>query len=377
MRFSDIPGHEKLKADLRNLVDSGQVPHAIMISGPAGAGKMRLARAYAQYLHCENRHDGEPCGHCRSCRLHAELNHPDLHFSFPVLKVEKIPPISASYMEPWKKMLTTYPSMPEERWVDVLEAGNKQPTFYVEEASEIIRSDALHSFMSDRKIFIIWLPEKMSRDVANKLLKVIEEPEEGTTFVFVCNNELGILPTIYSRVQRFHAGRLSTAEIERYLIDTMQFSEQAAMKYAPLCEGSLIKADELGETDGESDEFLSIYQDVMRSAYARKPARLRQIADKVAAFGRSKIRRFLLYMAHQLRENFIYNMKVPQLNALSPEEEDFSRKFSPFVNHLNIEDFMRETDRARVDVENNGNSRLVLFDYFILIIILLRRKPTQ
>ena len=112
----------------------------------------------------------------------------------------------------------------------------------------------------------------------------------------------------------------------------------------------------------------------MRTAYAKKPAKLREIGDATAAFGREKIRRFLLYTARMFRENFIYNLRMPQLQSMTPEEEAFSRNFSPFVNHSNIEDLVAETDRARIDIERNANAKVVLFDYFLLIIILLHRK---
>ncbi|MCM1368795.1 MAG: DNA polymerase III subunit delta [Candidatus Amulumruptor caecigallinarius] len=377
MRFSDIPGNEHTKSALRSLVDSGHVPHALMLSGPAGAGKMLLARAYAQYLHCEHPANGEPCGVCKSCKMHESLSHPDLHFIFPIVKSEKENRcISDDETEHWLEMLRKYPSMPEERWLEIINAGNSQPSIYVNEADNIIRSDAYPSFMSPRKIFLIWLPERFRTEAANKLLKVIEEPSPGTTFVMVCNNELMLLPTIFSRVQRFHAGRISDREISAYLQDVHHFGQQMADRYAPLCEGSLIKADEFGEDSSESDAFLAMYQDIMRSAYARKPARLRTLADKSAAFGREKLQRFLNYMARMTRENFIYNLRQPLLVTLTPEEENFSTKFSPFINHANIEDFLSEIDRARRDIERNGNSKLILFDLYIMIIILLRRKPT-
>ena len=377
MRFSDIPGHEDVKQTLRGLVESGHVPHALMLSGPAGTGKMMLARAYAQYLHCESPRDGEPCGQCRNCRLHAELTHPDLHFVYPIVKNKKLGyVISSDRAEAWQRMITEYPAMPEEKWQEIIEAGNSQTAIYVEESADIIRQDSYPPYASARKIFLIWQPERMRVEAANKLLKVLEEPSEGTIFIMVSDNELQVLPTIFSRVQRVHAGRLSDSDIAAYLMSRHGFNEAAAAQYGRLCAGSLIRADELGSHSGENEEFLAIYQEVMRSAYAKRVARLRQISDKLAGFGREKIRRLLDYMARMIRENFIYNMKMPQLSAMTPDEEAFSTRFSPFVNHANVEDFLAETDRARRDVERNANAKVVLFDYFVITIILLHRKPT-
>lgn len=377
MRFSDIPGHEDLKRNLRELVASGHVPHAMMLSGPAGTGKMMLARAFAQYLHCESPRDGEPCGSCRSCRLHRELSHPDLHFVYPIVKSEKMKRyVSADVADLWRTMLSDHPAMPPEKWLSILEAGNSQPSIYVREADELVLADAYPPYASARKIYIVWQPERMQLQAANKLLKVIEEPSEGTMFIFVSDNELEVLPTIFSRLQRFHTGRLSDDEIRGYLNEKFHFTDEQGRRYARLCNGSLILADEFGSHTGENEEFLTIYRDVMRSAYAKKVAALRQTSEQVAAFGREKIKRFLVYMSRMIRENFIYNMKMPQLTSMTPDEEAFSIRFSPFVNHGNVEDFAAATDRAREDIEANGNSKLVLFDYFLICIILLHRRPT-
>ena len=376
MNFRDIPGHESLKKQLRDLVSSGQVPHALMLSGPSGSGKMMLARAFAKYLHCESPVDGEPCGKCRSCRLHDENSHPDLHFVYPIVKSEKLKRrVSADVADLWIKMIDSFPAMPEEKWLEILDAGNSQTGIFVNEADDIVIADSYPPYTSHYKIFILWLPERLRVEAANKLLKVIEEPAEGTIFIMVSNNELMVLPTIFSRLRRLHAGRLSDQEIKQYLIDKYGLTEGPALRIAKLCDGSLILADEHGSHSGESDQFLAIYQDIMRAAYSKKVGRLKAIAEQTAGFGREKIRRFLDYMARMIRENFIYNMKMPSLSAMTPEEEAFSVRFSPFINHANVEDFATETDNARRDIERNANSKLVLFDYFIRCIILLHRKP--
>ncbi|MDE5975794.1 MAG: DNA polymerase III subunit delta, partial [Muribaculaceae bacterium] len=70
MKFSEIAGHTDTIAALRSMVDAGKIPHAILLSGISGIGKMRLARALAQYIHCSNHIDGDSCGRCPSCLQH-------------------------------------------------------------------------------------------------------------------------------------------------------------------------------------------------------------------------------------------------------------------------------------------------------------------
>ena len=71
MRFADIPGHDDVKKRLREMADSGRIPHALLLEGPAGAGKFALARAFAQYIHCTARTpEGDSCGKCQNGRAH-------------------------------------------------------------------------------------------------------------------------------------------------------------------------------------------------------------------------------------------------------------------------------------------------------------------
>lgn len=88
MKFAEIPAHEAAKERLRRMVDSGRLPHALLISGPEGSGKLSLARALAQYLQCTNRHGGDSCGECPSCRQHQSLNHADMHYVYPIVKAK-------------------------------------------------------------------------------------------------------------------------------------------------------------------------------------------------------------------------------------------------------------------------------------------------
>ena len=86
MKFSDVPCHEVTKRRLQQFVDSDRIPHAILIEGQSGIGKFMMARAFAQYVHCENRKDGDSCGVCPSCIQHQTFNHIDTHFIFPIIK---------------------------------------------------------------------------------------------------------------------------------------------------------------------------------------------------------------------------------------------------------------------------------------------------
>lgn len=376
MKFSDIPGNAPIKAALKALADSDRIPHALMFCGISGIGKMLTARAFAQYIHCTDRQAGEPCGRCTACLQHASFNHPDLHFIYPIVKSDsKKIQLSTDEINRWKRMLTEYPAMPPEKWLEILEAGNSQPLIYVNDADHIVSTEPYAPFASKYKIYIVWLPERLQPAAANKLLKVIEEPTQGTIFILVSNEDSKVLPTITSRTQRFHFTPLTSDEISEYLEKKHHLKEWEAFKLSHLAAGRLSIADEIGGHTGENEEFEGYFKDIMRAAYGKRIGMLKSLSEKTAAFGREKLMRFLDYMSRLTGENFMYNLKIPDLYALTKSEKEFSEKFSPFINHGNVEGIIAEIERARFDISRNANGKIVMFDFFLLLISLLLKKP--
>lgn len=370
MRFAEITGHKDIIYSLQGLAESGKIPHAFLFSGISGIGKMRTARAFAQYIHCKNKSNGDSCGKCASCLQHQKHNNPDLHFIYPIVKREGAL-ISKDMIEPWREMLNEYSYMPPEKWNELLKAGNSQPAIYVNESEEIISRASLSAFQEDYKIFIIWLPEKLRPEAANKLLKVIEEPFEDTIFILVSNNDNKILPTILSRNQRFNFKPLSESELQELLLKTGVEANMAA-DAARISEGSLQKADEIACHPEEMIEFSNLFKDIMRAAYALNAKSLKQLSETVAGFGREKILRFLGYCGRMIRENYIYNFNISSLVRMTGEEETFSSRFAPFIHDGNVERLSEEIARAAQDIERNGNSKIVMFDLFLLLSRLVR-----
>ena len=375
MRFKDITGHKDIIQSLVKMADSGKLPHAFLFSGIPGVGKMRVARAFSQYIHCKNRANGDSCGVCPSCLQHQKYNNPDLHFIYPILKKEGAL-ISKDMIEPWREMLETYSYMPPEKWNELIKAGNSQPVIYVDDSEDIVSRASLSSFQENYKIFIIWLPEKLRLEAANKLLKVIEEPFEDTIFILVSNNESKILPTILSRTQRFNFKPLSSHELTEMLKDKGVTPAMAA-DAARIAQGSLQKAEEIACHPEELQEFSDLFKDMMRAAYALKAKTLKEISETTAAFGREKLIRFLEYCSRMIRENYIYNLGIPELIMMTEDESNFSSRFAPFIHEGNVEQLDEEIARAQRDIERNGNSKIVMYDLFLLLSRLVRKPKSS
>lgn len=368
MKFSEIIGHEDIKRRLRDMADTGKIPHALLFGGQPGIGKLQMARAMAQYVQCADRHDGDSCGRCPSCMQHAQMANPDTHFVYPIVKKPSLQkPISSDYYEEWKRFLIEEPYARREKWLEMIDAGNSQPVIYVQEASEISRTALMSNYASAFKIYIIWLPEAMNTETANKLLKLIEEPWPNTLFFLVSNEPGLLLPTIFSRTQRINFKPLKPDEISLWLRRSRDLSDSAADIISARAEGSALKAVELAEASGESEEFGNMYRSMMRGAYSRKLKDLYELGDHLAGEGREKMVRYLQYCSRMCRENFIYNLRMPTLVSLNPKEEEFSNRFSPYINYKNVEVLIAETDKARRDISRNANPRVVLFDYMLQI----------
>ena len=377
MRFSDTIGNRKAVEQVRRLIDSGRLPHALLLHGAPGVPKLALARAAAQYLHCTNRHDGDSCGECPSCRQHQSGNNTDTFFSFPYIK-----PKNASsdkvyycddYFSEWNEFLAQCPQLEDyQKWLALLRNDNAQPKIVVAESSAIVRKMSLTSMSGQDKVLIMWLPEKMTEEAANKLLKLIEEPYDDCRFILVSDNAQAILPTIYSRVQRIELKPLSTDEIAHYLERRHHLAWRDAVAVAGPAAGNALEAERALDEGNENQEFHNRFVELMRLAYQRDLARLRLWAETIAEMKREKARRFLAYCARQTRENFFYNLHLPGLTYLTRAEEQFSARFSPFINEQNVERIYGEFNRAENDIQGNGNARIILYDMAVAITILIK-----
>ncbi len=333
---------QRLLADLR----ADRVPHALMLCGPEGSGKLAIAVEFARALLCQHpREDGSACGECTSCKMAAKLEHPDLHFTFPIVKASKIKDakdaISDYYIKEWRARVLESPYFDLNDWLEDMGAANQQATYYVAESDNIQRKLVLKSNQGGRKVMVVWLPEKMNQETANKLLKLFEEPPAGTHFIMVSEEPDLVLGTILSRTQQLLVPPLSPEEYR--------------------------------QAHPPKDErlFLDLFIMLMRLAYQRKVKEMRAWSEQLAAMGREPQKHFLAFCQRQVRENFVYNFHQPELNRQSDDEAAFSRNFARFINERNVIPITEELARAETDIAQNVNARMVFFDLTLKMIVLL------
>ncbi len=385
MLFKEIIGQEATKAQLRQAVREGRIPHAQLFTGISGIGKLQLALAYAQYLNCPNRTDEDSCGRCPTCLQYQHLQHPDLHFVFPIVKTDSADTCN-DFLEPWRKIILEKHYFDLDDWHAALGVETKQSMIYEKESGEILRKLSLKAYGDGYKIMIIWQPEKMNAATANKLLKILEEPAPKTVFLLVSEHPEQMLATILSRVQTIRIPRLETETIAEALV-RRGIAASRTTDIARIANGSFLaalkKAGESEENQQELRDFVALFRDAYTVGVLRDPQKkfeslkhLRQWSLDMAATGREKQKHFLQYAQQQVRENFIRNVGQPELNYQMEEERNFSVKFAPFIHSGNVEAIMNQLDLAERQIEQNGNAKMIFFDLCLQMIILIK-KPRK
>ena len=374
MFFKDVIGQEEAKQRLIREAKEGKIAHARLFCGPEGIGKLPLAIAYARYLSCNNPGEKDACGICPSCVKFNKLAHPDLHFVFPVIKKKSKDTVSDDFITEWRELLSQTPYFNLNIWLEEMGAENQQAQIYVKESDEIIRKLSLKSSQGGYKILIIWLPEKMNVECSNKLLKLLEEPPSQTIFLLVSEEPDMLLTTIQSRTQRFALYGIEEKYITERLQNQYGLQEKDAISIGHRSEGNFLKALECIHLSEENKLFFDLFVSLMRLSYQRKIREMKQWSETLAAMGREKQKHFLSYCQRLVRENFISNFQDPSLNFMNEEEQNFSKRFAPYINEKNVMGIMDELSEAQRHIEQNVNARMVFFDFSLKMIVLLVQK---
>ena len=369
-----VIGLEEVKQRLLQMVREERVPHALMLCGPAGCGKMALALTMATELLSTG--NGQQAANTQA--MLQSMQHPDLHFTYPTIKLPSMgsehQPVSSDFATEWRELLMKSPYFSMDEWMTAMGAANQQAIITGAESDELSRKLSLKSSQGGYKVSIIWLPERMNLTSANKLLKLLEEPPHQTVFIMLCEEPEKLLDTIRSRTQRIDVRRISTDAIEEALVQQRGLDEETAHRVARVSNGSWLRAIEALSMGNENRMFLDMFIMLMRLAFIRNLKELKRWSESVGGYGREKQKRMLTYFMQQVRENFMYNFHVPELSYMTQDEEEFSKKFARFINEANVVEITELLDRALRDIGQNANAKVVFFELALQMIILLRKQ---
>ena len=215
MPIPPLYGHEGIRNRLDGAIASGRLPQSLLLEGPAGVGKQRLALWLAETLLCEAREGGsgkgEPCGRCQHCKLVRNLAHPDVHWFVPV-ELSKKGADADKQVELVAKALAE--ELAARREQPLCEPPSGLASHGIASVRLLLRQLVLTPALARRKVFILGdaerlVPQTGADAAANALLKALEEPPADTVFVLTATEPEALLPTMLSRVVRVRVARLA------------------------------------------------------------------------------------------------------------------------------------------------------------------------
>lgn len=376
MLFKDIIGQEEVKERLRQTVKDQRVSHAQLFLGASGVGKLALAIAYAQYVNCTHRTNEDSCGECPSCIKYQKLAHPDLHFIYPVASNKEIKkPTSKQFVEQWRSLLVSqsgYPTL--NQWYEAIDIENKQAIINKDDCNSIITTLAYKSYEAEYKVMIIWMADKLFHSAAPKILKILEEPPEKTLFILITEAQEKILPTIRSRTQIIKIPKIKDAVLIQALLERRGCSSEEATRVVNLSDGSYQLAVKNLESDEDEQQNFILFRDWMRLCFKPDVAGIVNFVGDISKIGREKQKSFLSYALRTARNGILLNLHQDNLVRLEKEEMDFTKKFSPFINQLNIQQFTKEFNEALFHIERNANPSILFLDLSLKSMRLLKLK---
>ncbi len=375
MLFKEIVGQEDIKKRLIQTVRDNRISHAQLLLGPAGSGNLALAFAYAQYIFCSNKGGHDSCGECSSCLKMQKIAHPDFHFVFPVYKIKDgRETISDDLIADMREALTQNPYLELDEFLDNAGIENKQAQIYVGESASILRKLSFKAYEGEYRIIIIWKPEKMNVQAANKILKMIEEPPERTLFIMVAENTDLMLATILSRTQMVKIKKIDDASMQKALVEKFNLSPENALRITHLADGNFGTAMKMAAEGDDSTDNTQRFRDWMLACYKNNIPEMLSWSEKLASTdeGREKQKAFLAFCQNMFRKALMQTYSTPELARMTDNERSFFLKFSTFVNGNNIMEITAELDTASYHIERNAYPKLLFFDLSLKLGVFLR-----
>ena len=360
MNFSSLIHCPPGLTQLRSMAAADRLPHANLLLAPPGGGGLPAALSVANLLLCEDRQGqtGETsCGHCRACRKTGQFIHPDLHFAFPTIGSRAT---SDPFLPQWREALAEEPYQEANDWLQRIGAENKQGNITREACAGIISKLNLKIFEGRYKVMLIWLPEYLGNE-GNRLLKMIEEPPEGTIFLLVAERAELILNTILSRCQ---LTKLAPPTVEELAV-------RVSPAAARLAGGNYNLARKFDRDEGTP--YGTIFLQWIRASYSGSAGVLTEWTEAFAKLGREHQKHFLRYGLHFWREFLLLSVAGEKEVRLPDDELSSAKKLLPLVDHDQLADITGIMSECAEHVERNANPKILFLDAGLRLHQILRR----
>lgn len=217
MPLLPIHGHTSLRQRFEDAIQRDALPGSLLLHGPQGVGKQRLAMWLGQRLLCTGP-EPRPCGACQHCRYALAGAHPDIHWYFPRLRLKDSDvtssDIEGDLREGIAERLKTgaYPPPPPEHAI------------FVATMKAMVASAVLAPALAARKVYIVGDADRMvvqegAEEAAGAFLKLLEEPPSRATIILTSSEPGALIPTIRSRVVTIRVPALSQDAVDAVLAE--------------------------------------------------------------------------------------------------------------------------------------------------------------
>ena len=311
-----------LAAALRQMAESGRIPHAMLFHENDGGAAFPLILDFLDAVYGQNP------------RVR-KLIHPDIHFIFPVAGPAKDKPVSEQFIRPWRELLLANPCFYENELYTALGIEGKQGLISVNEARSILEKLSLSAVEGGYRTVVMYLPEKMNPQAANALLKMIEEPPAKTLFLLVTLQPEKVMTTIFSRC---------------LFLRVRPFSRE---------EDRAVHAEESAETT----EMADLFHDLLGAVVRKDLLGALETADAVADLGsREKQKRFCRVASEGLRNIFLLQQGLPDLADILGDERPFYQEMAAKLRKNFSRQALAALDRALLLLERNVNQKILFTD---------------
>ena len=311
-----------LAAALRQMAESGRIPHAMLFHQNDGGAAYPLILDFLDAVY----------GHNPRVK---KLIHPDIHFIFPVAGPAKDKPVSEQFIRPWRELLLANPCFYENELYSAIGIEGKQGLISVNEARSILEKLSLSAVEGGYRTVVMYLPEKMNPQAANALLKMIEEPPENTLFLLVTLQPEKVMTTIFSRCLFMRVRPFSREE------DRAVHAEESA----------------------ETTEMADLFHDLLDALVRKDLLGALEVGDAVADLGsREKQKRFCRVASEMLRNIFLLQQGLPDLADILGDELPFYEEMAAKLRKNFSRQALASLDRVLLLLERNVNQKILFTD---------------
>jgi len=373
--WNSILDQHKIKNFFQTTFKNNSIAQAYCFVGEDGVGKDAIALTVATLLNCSSpivtATSAVPCGECKSCRSASELSNPNIHYLFPLPATKQSSDSGAS----------PFSLLSEQQFEEVsseLEKKKNDPYYIISLSGSdsllintirfIIRESSFSLHNEGKKCFIISRAHRLNSESANALLKTLEEPNLSTVFILTTSQPDFLPKTILSRTQILQFEPIKPTTIQSYLQNQYSISEENALLFSKISDGSVTKAVALFSEDIQflRSAVVEILRTTLRGgAYRNKLREL--LSEYIESKNKKQLLTLLQLLLLWLRDAYSYGVTTSNTSIVNIDQIDSIQKFGMYYKNANYSKAFSAIEKAKRQIEGNGNIQLVLISLFLQI----------